>query len=245
MDESERHGGAKTDSCFFSYLCKRVVSSPAAAQHCFLCKGVRMLCYWSDRFYAEYHSSTVNKLASSQRNAFNVSVTWKFLLCFHNKIVAHVDVLQFLNRQKCNLVWLHILILFVFSVLLIVLFLGLELKVYFSLSLANFKAFFLCVWAALLNHPNIFCWYGMVWYGQYWVLGDNTLGIFIFFLSHVLLWCRENVHWSVCDVNRESKMVSIQYYCQILMYPVFYTVFSVVFLFLFTCFPFCWLWKFY
>lgn len=162
MDESERHGGAKTDSCFFSYLCKRVVSSPAAAQHCFLCKGVRMLCYWSDRFYAEYHSSTVNKLASSQRNAFNVSVTWKILLCFHNKIVAHVD-----DRQKCNLVWLHILILFVFSVLLIVLFLGLELKVYFSLSLANFKAFF-CV-CELLCWIILIFFVDMVWYDM-----DNT-----------------------------------------------------------------------
>lgn len=142
----------------FLYPCKRVVSSQAAAQRFVQCKVWG--CYWSDRFYAEYHraqwSYSLFTEKCLQSFLLHVWVHWDFC-CFHSKVVAHVDVLQ----QRCNRLWYLILILFVFLVLLVVLFLGLKLKVYFSLSLANIKAC-VCVRerervrAAWLNHPFIF-----------------------------------------------------------------------------------------
>ncbi len=71
---------------------------------------------------------------SSQRNAFDFFRhvdTWKMLFCFHHSCLCQCVIAKFLHREKCNPLWRPMQILFVFLVLLAVLFLGSELKVYF------------------------------------------------------------------------------------------------------------------
>lgn len=86
----------------------------------------------------------------------------------------------------CNPLWRLIMILFVFLVLLAALFLRSELKVYFLLSLANYKALCVCacvcVRESCIAESFLTLFVDMIRCGRYRVVGDNnTLGIFLSF----------------------------------------------------------------
>lgn len=131
---------------------------------------------------------SVTKLNSEQVSLF----TEKCLQCFllygymENSAVSSFPW-QSSRSSQCatakfdkNAIFCGFFFWFSFLVLLVVLFLGSELKVYFSLSLANFKS--VCVWVRACVHVcvcacvrELLCWIILIfirWYGKMWtVLG--------------------------------------------------------------------------
>lgn len=129
--------------------------------------------------------------------------TWRILLCFHDKIVTHVHTppQRFWTDKTIQSSSASFADLFVVLVLLVVLSLGLQAKLYFSLSSACVRV---CVY---------------VWSGQWWVFRDKTLGKS---LSHVSVTIRKCA--LKCRKTETPKSYRSSSAVWLSLSPVFYTL---------------------